>query len=289
MTYMFRAFQTKQGGGRHSRVAAAILFLGLGCGLVGAGSAVQAHEYWVEPQGPAILALGTAMQGEFKVGVDFKGSRNSYIPRNVERLVLAMPDGSQKALGGELGQRPAVNTTAEQLGTHVVGLVTTRSKLTWRERERFVSFIDYEGLPGILEQHAARGLPEVGFAESYARSAKALFQVGPGDLNDQVLGMPLEVVMIAYDSQAQRVRLRVLEKGQALAGNQVRLFHRRDGGEEAEQVIAITDADGTVSFDVSGGGQFMANTVTLREPEQAEWDEVWHSWWGSLSFNLPLC
>ncbi len=302
MTHMFRSIQTMQGPGDHRSVplrrvvnkrvvnkrwAAALSLAVLSSVLLGAVTAAQAHEYWVEPQGPAVLAPGDAMQAEFKVGTDFKGSRNSYIPRNIQSLVLAAPDGSQRRLGGELGQRPAVDTPAEQAGTHVVGLVTTRSKLTWRERERFVGFIEYEGLPGILERHAARGLPDIGFVETYARSAKALFQVGPGALKDQALGMPLEVVLLDHDREKHSIRLQVLDKGQPLPGNQVRLFHRLAPDQEARQTIAITDADGQARFDVSGGGQFMLNTVTLREPSAPIGDEVWHSWWGSLSFNLP--
>ncbi len=245
----------------------------------------EAHEYWVEPQGAPVLAVGAALKAEFKVGVDFKGSRNPLIPNNIRSLVIASPDGSRAPLGGDLGQRPAVQATAEQAGTYVVGLVTTRSKLVWREAERFASFIDYEGLDGIAEQHAARGLPDIGFAETYARSAKALFQVEAGALKDQAMGMPLELVMTQHDAQAGRVRLQVLEAGQPLADNQVRLFHRLAG--QVSDVVVRSDGQGFVSFDVSAGGQFMANTVTLRPVTEPKWDEVWHSWWGSLSFSLP--
>lgn len=287
MTHMFRTIQTMQGPGHHRRVVKTWAFAIATALTLVLPLQSQDHEYWIEPKGSAVLAPGEPLQAEFKVGTDFKGSRNSYIPRNIESLVMASPDGAKRPLGGELGQRPAVDTRSEQLGTHVVGLVTTRSKLTWRERERFVSFIEYEGLPGILEQHAARGLPDVGFEETYARSGKALLQVGPGALNDQVLGLPLEVVLLGHDPAKQRIRLQVLENGQPLANNQVRLFHRLADGEEVSQITVLTDADGQASFDVSGGGQFMLNTVTLREPSDPVGDEVWHSWWGSLSFNLP--
>lgn len=253
--------------------------------LLAAALPASAHEYWVEPQGEAVLAVGAPLEAEFKVGVDFKGSRNPLIPNNIRSLVIASPDGRRAPLGGDLGQRPAVQATAEQAGTYVVGLVTTRSKLVWREAERFATFIEYEGLDGIAEQHAARGLPEIGFAETYARSAKALFQVEAGPLKDQAMGMPLELVMTQHDTEAGRVRLQVLDAGQPLASNQVRLFHRLGG--EVSEVIARSDDQGFVSFDVSAGGQFMANTVTLRPVAEPKWDEVWHSWWGSLSFSLP--
>ncbi len=259
---------------------------GLGALLAMIGvSIASAHEYWVEPQGAPVLAVGDPLEAEFKVGVDFKGSRNPLIPNNIRSLVIVSPDGSRAPLGGDLGQRPAVQATAEQPGTYVVGLETTRSKLVWREAERFASFIDYEGLEGIAEQHAARGLPEVGFAETYARSGKALFQVGSGALSDQAMGLPLELVMTQHDPEAGTIRVQVLDAGQPLADNQVRLFRRTAG--EVREVFARSDGEGFVSFGVSGGGQFMLNTVTLRPVSEPKWDEVWHSWWGSLSFNLP--
>ena len=244
---------------------------------------LSAHEYWVEPQGPAVLAPGAALQAELKVGQHFKGSRQAYIPRNLERAEVRDPDGQTLELNALIGQRPAIDVEASGPGTYVAGIVTTNSSLVWRQEEKFLNFLEYDGLMAALPIHKARGLPAKDFRETYARSGKALFQVGEGSLTDQVLGLPLEVILISRDGDSMLIEVR--QDGQPLVDHQLRTFQNRAG--EITEEETQTDALGRAQVDVSGGGLFMLNIVTLREPQKPEKDEVWHSWWGTLSFKLP--
>lgn len=243
----------------------------------------SAHEYWIEPQGPAVLAPGAQLQAEFKVGQHFKGSRQSYIPNNIEQVELRDPAGALMDLNALIGQRPAIDVPATEPGTYVAALVTTYSSLVWRTEEKFLNFLKYDGLMDALPLHQARGLPPKDFRETYARSGKALLQVGDSALSDQVLGLPLEVILLERNGETMLIEVR--ENGEPLADHQLRTFQKR--ADEITEEETQTNALGQASVDVSGGGLFMLNIVTLREPSQPQKDEVWHSWWGTLSFKLP--
>jgi len=74
-------------------------------------------------------------------------------------------------------------------------------------------------------------------------------------------------------------------EGQPLGNRQIELFH-----ENAEKLTArntaVSDTNGYVTFDVSGEGNYLVNSVHVLEPDDGS-EADWISLWSSLFFKQP--
>ena len=93
---------------------------------------------------------------------------------------------------GILGDLPAVRMPRMPEGLAVVGLVTTFSRINYREFAKFERFAKAHGEDAAIPAHQARGLPNEDFSEAYKRFAKSLVPVGQGKGNDVRFGMEFE-------------------------------------------------------------------------------------------------
>ena len=96
----------------------------------------------------------------------------------------------------------------------------------------FIKHKDFEGLP---EAHLARGLPEVGFVESYRRFAKSLIAVGSGVGQDRPVGLEIEIVALSNpyaDDLSEGMAVQVLLNAAPRAYVQVEVFSRPAGTKE---------------------------------------------------------
>ncbi|WP_224824126.1 DUF4198 domain-containing protein [Cognatishimia sp. MH4019] len=247
-----------------------------------------AHEFWISPERYQI-ATGEDAVAHLRVGQEFKGPAFSYIERQVTRFDLVRGDAVE-AVVARTGDNPALDVALQEAGLWIVVHETTDNTLTYREWEKFEAFVAHKALSGVLADHAARGLPEDGFKESYRRFAKALIAVGDGAGQDRPVGLRTEIVALANpytDDLSDGLSVQVLYEGAPRADAQVELFAKA-----ADDTVTVTlfqtDAEGRVSLPVEPGTEYLVDAVMMipLEPE-AETDPVWKSLWAALTFKTP--
>jgi len=248
-----------------------------------------AHEYWIEPRTYGV-EKGTALQGDLKNGEDFKGSSFSYIEGRFDQFTATGPDGTLEVTGRN-GDIPALSLASPTDGLYSVSYQGKFDKITFTDPEKLKSYAEYEGFKGVLERHAARGLPDTKFHEQYARCAKALFQVGKPDeagRQDSLTGMKFELVAEKNPytlSEADNLPVRLYWEGKPMADIQIRMF-RMNG--DVETTTIRTDEEGRAVFPLAGGGKFLMNAVRIFEGDDDPKTETaeWVSYWASLVFGL---
>ncbi|MEX5728175.1 hypothetical protein Ga0609869_001528 [Rhodovulum iodosum] len=253
------------------------------------GQPARAHEFWIEPQGWQVPA-GTDIVADIRVGQDFKGPEYSYFPPNFARFELVMGETSTP-VPGRLGDRPAMTMPAPAPGLAIIVHETTDKRLTYTEWETFVGFVTHKAFADALARHAARGLPETGFSETYRRYAKALVAVGGGAGADRRVGLDTEIVALANpytDPLPGGLPVQVFLGDTPRAGAQLEVFDRAPDG-----TLTLTrqtlDAEGRADVPVRAGHTYLLDAVVLRDTgtDDPGQGAVWHSMWASLTFHLP--
>jgi len=290
----------------HRRLAAALVLL--------ASSSVTgralAHEYWLDPF-DATLATGELLAATVRNGQEFVGTTFPYDPNRMARLDLVAPDGT-RPVPARLGDFPAVQVTVEQPGLHLVVLDTYPRPLVYEELDSFAEFLAYHGQEGILEAHAARGLPETDIAERYYRHVKLLVSVSEqavpvaepagteresadvdaaADGVDAPQGQALELVPENDPYREDTLQLQLLTDGEPFANAQIELFERTPRG-EVTRTLVRSDAEGRARFDVARPGEYLVNAVRVTEAAGPPLDDEserphWQSRWASLTFEKP--
>lgn len=267
---------------RHLSAATLALFASL------AATALAAHEFWIHPEAYRI-APGDEMRAALRVGETFEGSSQSYLPRNFKRFDL-LCNGDAAPVDGRAGDRPALAVTVERDGLCVIVHQTRDYRLTYRKWEKFINFVTHKDFDGVLDTHAARGLPQEDFVELYSRYGKSLVAVGAGAGADSEVGLLTEIVAEANpytDDLKNGLPVRVLFEGAPRPDAQVELFERAPDG-SVEVTLHRTDADGRSILPVRAGYEYLVDAVVLRPLEPVEEDDpVWESLWASLTFKVP--
>ena len=256
-----------------------------------AGPAAQAHEFWISPQAYQI-APGSPLQAHIRVGEAFKGSAYSYLERSTARFEIIL-GGQTFEHGSTIGDRPALSRAVPGAGLAIVVHETTDSRLTYRDWQKFVNFVEHKDFQGALERHADRGLPETGFVETYRRYAKSLMAIGDGSGLDQNVGLDTEIVALAnpyVDDLSNGLPVKVLLYGMPRADAQVEVFVRGpEGGVITE--FYRTNENGVAILNVTPGHEYQVDAVVLEarsaEPRTDEDAPAWHSMWANLTFMVP--
>ena len=251
--------------------------------LLLAASPAAAHEFWFEAPDHMVAEGGSIEMGMF-VGTDLVGQQMPYFPRAFRSLEHFAPDADGAFVAGRLGAMPAVSLDMLSEGLHVLALQSRDDSLVYSDPEKFRSFLRNEGIEHIIAEHAARGLPETGFRESYSRSAKALIGVGGAEGEDRVIGLPVELVALDNPFVTDgNIRLRFDVAGSAQASARVNLFHRSADG-TVQELPLTTGADGVVTVPDLGQGFYLANAVEMVAVEESG-PTVWHSHWASITWT----
>ncbi|WP_292284743.1 DUF4198 domain-containing protein [Marivita sp.] len=247
-----------------------------------------AHEFWIEP-GAYQVETGATMVAHLRVGENFGGIEQSYLPRNFERFDRRCGD-MQSEVPGRAGDRPAMSMEAPGDGLCVIIHQTRDYSLTYREWQKFVNFVEHKDFEAVLDEHLSRGLPRDGFRERYSRFAKSLIAVGDGAGADIEAGMRTEIVAEANpytDPLDDGFPVRVLFNGEPRADAQVELFAKSADG-AVEITLHRTDMDGRVNLPVRPGMSYLADAVLLLPlSPQTDTAPVWESLWASLTFAVP--
>ena len=254
----------------------------------GSGSAL-AHEVWLDAESYT-PATGDTIRASLRNGERFGGVELSYNPSSFERFDVRT-DGSERPLAGRLGDRPAVTFPDAPNGLMTLIHQSDVSTLTYRVWAKFESFIEHKDFRWATDAHQARGLPETGFKEAYARYVKALIGVGDGAGADAATGLETEIVALSnpYTEVTDSLPVLVLYQGAPRRGAQVELFDRGPDGAVTVSLHRTDDA-GIAVLPVTPGHTYLADAVVLREPDSARAKEtgaVWETLWAALTFAVP--
>ena len=252
-------------------------------------TAAAGHEFWIDPI-DFLVPSGAPVVADIRVGQEYEGSASAWIPRNFRIFEIAQGD-VRTPVEGRMGDRPALNQTAPD-GLAIALHVTTDSRITWKEFQKFEDFVRHKDAEWTLAEHAARGLPEVDFSEAYSRYAKSLIAVGDGAGADRDYGLLTELVALANpytDDLSAGFPVRLLYQGAPRADAQIEVFAKDEAGAVTISTVR-TDAEGRAVVPVAPGTRYMLDAVVLREPSEAlaaERDVVWESLWANLTFAVP--
>lgn len=260
------------------RLPALLLALAMALG----GQKAIAHEYWIAPISFQV-APGERVHARLLVGQMMQGTELPWLSHQIRSFEISTPERNIKAEGME-GDLPALSYVAEDPGLHIIAHETYPLEVTFDTLGEFEEYLDYEGLGAVIEAHLRRSLPKTDITEAYARSAKALVQVGPvrPEDADRPLGLALELVALANPYAGGDVLpVRLTWHGQPEGGAQISIFRT---SADVDRSLVLTDADGRVDIPLAGGGEFLLNAVHI-EPVEGE-EHVWASTWASLSFGI---
>jgi hypothetical protein len=258
--------------------------------LPGVGKGI-AHEFWISPE-VYRLPAGEAVLADLRVGEEFRGAVQSFIPRNFTRFEVITPEGPVD-VDGRIGDIPALNAADLPEGLAVIVHETTARDLTWDAWERFTGFAEHKGLGDVTTMQADRGLDQLDVREEYFRFAKSLVAVGHGRGADTVVGLRTELVALANpytDDLAGALPVQLWLDGEPRRTAQVEVFAQPIGGEgEAEMSVYQTDSNGIVVLPVQQGMEYLVNAVALEpvEVEEGIASPEWRTLWASLTFAVP--
>ncbi|MEZ5476853.1 MAG: DUF4198 domain-containing protein [Thiolinea sp.] len=188
----------------------------------------SAHEFWIEPLDFTLQTEDTLL-AHLKVGQMLVGNQQVYLPDQFESFEL-IQHGAARPINSRLGDRPPVHESGLQDGLAILAYASTNRELRYSEAEKFQNFLDYEGLAWVKAVHQERELPPEGFKELYRRYGKSLVKIGAGQGQDQVLGFPIELVLLdnpyqpPADKTASDVPVQLLWQGKPFADAQISVF-----------------------------------------------------------------
>jgi uncharacterized GH25 family protein len=252
-------------------------------------AAAKAHEFWLSPD-DYVVAPEDVMAVRLRVGQEMKGLALSFLPQGIARFEVVQGD-TIRAVDGRMGDNPALQMTAGTDGLAIIVHETTDSILTYDDFAVFQRFVAHKDFRTALADHAARGLPEAGFRETYRRHAKSLVAVGSGAGADRAIGLKIEIVALANpytDDLAAGLPVQVLLDGAPRADTQVEVFETAP--DASVQITRYrTDAEGKVTVPVQPGREYLVDNVDLRAlpNDDPAAGPVWHSDWASLTFRTP--
>ena len=248
------------------------------------GTAVAAHDMWIEPTGfkPTI---GRTVGFRLRVGQDFQGDPLPRDPNLIERFIVV--DGTTMTpVVGRDGADPAGLMRVASPGLLVAGYHSKPSPVVL-QAPKFNEYLTEEGLESIAALRAKRGETSAEAREVFVRCAKSLLLAGPADAaqQDRVLGLPLELVADRNPylmTIGQSLGVRLLYGDQPLSGALVVALNQRD---PMARVAARSDKAGHVTLKLSQPGPWLIKAVHMI-PAPPGSDSQWASFWASLTFEL---
>ena len=260
------------------RTLLAALLLAIG------GTAVAAHDMWIEPTG-FLPTVGRTVGFRLRVGQDFLGDPLPRDPSLIDRFVVLDGDTTTPVVGRD-GADPAGLMRVGAAGLFVVAYHSKPSPVVL-QAPKFNQYLKDEGLEAIAALRAKSGDSNAEAREVFVRCAKSLLLAGPASeaQRDRVVGMPLELVAERNPyllASGQSLAVRLLYKDQPLAGALIVALNQRD---PMARVAARSDKNGRVQLRLSEPGPWLVKAVHMI-PAPAGTDSQWESFWASLTFEL---
>jgi uncharacterized GH25 family protein len=252
-----------------------------------AGTAISAHEFWLEPQ-HFYLQKGETLTLKFLVGEDFsgenwKGNRSSveslklYYNDIVDDLSPLVPD----SLSGD-----SLNLQFFDEGTAMIAYQSTNKSITL-EPAKFLDYLKEDGIDNAIQYRREHQETDAAGREFYMRCAKTIFQVGSKTDHSykKVCGLPTELVAVSNPyglKEGDQMIVKILVAGKPAPGLKIKTWHRVNGKTEKNDLVS--DNNGVVKFPVSLIGKWMVSNVSMKRLENNEKAD-WQSFWASLTWG----
>ena len=259
---------------------------------------LQAHEYWFKPV-PNPLPMGNTAPLVLEVGEYFEGDLVGFSVPKAAAFQRYTATGRQD-LRSLLPAREPVADLDLPLGTpgtHLLAFDSQPVNLAL-PAEKFHAYLREEGLNFVQAQREAAGLDQTPGRERFRRHVKTLIQVSPAKgkrastsvdaTYAQRVGQRLEVMPLNDPLKLQlgdALRVKVLFDDQPLAGALVKAWHKQAG--QTLTIRTTTSPQGVVTFNLPYAGGWMVSVVHM-VPATGVPDIDWDSFWGNLTFSLPL-
>ena len=265
------------------RAAASVALSFVLTGLAFSGAA-RAHDFWVRAERYA-AAPGETVGLRLFVGDAFAGLPFLRDPKHIEAFFVAGPRGRMPVPGranrlkaGEIGPLDA--------GAWVVAYRSAFTRLTL-EAGRFDAYLRQEGFEEARRVRAARGETGAPGREAFARSAKAIVEVGGDSAGfDAAVGLPLEFVPERAPARmrpGEAFAVRLLLAGEALPDTPVTAFA---AAAPERPIHARTDAEGRAELTLADAGVWLLRAVHMASAAPGRGAD-WESLWASLTFAVP--
>ncbi len=244
-----------------------------------------AHDFWIEP---AVFrpAVGTSLPVTLRVGEDFNGTSQPFVPDWFVDFSVSSPAG-RDPVKGFVGDDPAATLKLDSPGLRLIGFHSTRAFVDL-EAGRFDKYLQTEGLESVRKLRRKRGEENANGREYYSRCAKSLVSAGgaPGPGFERELGYPLELIPRADPyalSPGKNLPIALHWQGKPLAGVLVIAF---TADQPAKRFQARTDRKGLVTLPVDRAGRWLVKAVQMIEVPDTDPAADWESFWASLTFEV---
>jgi len=257
----------------------------LACAALSACNAVNAHDFWIEPDSfrPAPEA---AVNLRLREGVDFKGNTLPYIPEWFSDFSRTSTTG-REAIESVPGDDPAATLIARN-GASLIGYRSNRAFVEL-PAEKFNSYLEDEGMEFIRKERIAQGEDAAPAPEYFVRCAKTLLQTGPADTSEVFstkLGYTLELTPLSnpyFLKVGDKLTFRLDYRGKPASDLLVQAF-TADNPTERQRIR--TNSKGEAVVTVNNPGIWMIKAVNI-QPIIADPKAKWQSYWASYLFELP--
>jgi len=255
--------------------------------LLGNITNIFAHELWVDPE-IASANMQTKIAAHVRVGQNFRGPKQYYIPEDINETYITDVAG-RTDLKGIIGDELIFDRLAKHPGLQILTYHSNPLKLTYKKFEKFEKFVTGKGLNWVLDEHKKRGLPELGFYESYTRYAKALVTRGSTAGSDKQTGLMFELIALKNpyefkNSDAENMLpVKLIWKGKPFANSQISVFENT--GDEVKSTHIRTNEAGIANLPITQNASYLLNSVQMTA-ELPETGVVWKSHWASLTFTV---
>lgn len=256
------------------------LFLAMASAIALSGvfaPAATAHEFWID--GTVVeVETGTAIDLDLKVGQNLEGASLPYIPNTIDRFEWVQ--GAVGDISATIGDVPAARVPLPRSENAIIFHRTKPRRLIHKDWQKFHDYLRAEGAAEIARTHKERGLPMIGFTETYSRHAKlAVLGESSDGLKDRYMGSPLEFVLETAEHEGHQIELTGRLMGQTdPERHQISVFQTTPDG--VRHSTTLTDASGRFKVTTDGTVPLLLNSVQIT-PVQND-DTVWHSDWASI-------
>ena len=247
----------------------------------------RAHELWIDPE-TASAIMQVKIAAHVRVGQNFKGQKQYYIPQDINKVRIFDAKG-QYDLQGIIGDELIFDRPAKHPGLQILTYHSNPLKLTYDKFEKFKKFVRGKELDWVLKEHQKRGLPELGFYESYVRYAKALITRGDTSGTDKKTGLMFELIALKnpYEFKLSNTEnilpIKLIWKGSPFANSQISVFENSDAGIKSYHIK--TNQAGIANLPITTNRSYMLNAVQMTAELPAT-GVVWKSHWASLTFSV---
>jgi hypothetical protein len=260
------------------------------CIGLAAGTAAVAlgHDLYLMPERFHVSPgekLGIALHN----GDAFPESEAGVTPARIRDAVLRGLEGTSPVSALTRQEKRTVGSVTVPGSGTLLLTVRTIPNFIEMTPEKFVSYLEEEGLPEIVSWRKEHGESAKPGRERYSKYAKSLLVSGKADEGyRRAAGLLIEIIpeKDPYQLKAGDVLpVQVLFRNAPAANLQLEAAWAGDKGEKKLLVIGRTDSQGRISVPLTATGRWRLHTIKMErcaEPKVADWE----SSWASLTFAV---